>query len=345
MRFLKHFLVQIKLNQYNYTDLNINHLGKENNRTMSFKKVVVAGGGVLGTQIAFQAAYCGFDVTIWLRRQSSIGRTQPKLDIVKADYLSSIEGMKNGKGPWCMGIADPDSFDADACVKKVEAAYQNIKLELDMKKAFENADVVIESMSENKDAKIGFYKKAAPLLDEKTILLTNSSSMLPSTFAKYTGRPDRYLAMHFANEIWRNNTAEVMAQAKTNMKYFDETLAFAKDIRMIPLPVRKEKAGYLLNSMLIPFLFAGLDLYAEGISDAASIDAAWTHGTGAPKGPLQICDVVGMKTCDEIVQMYLKIPSFLAPYHFKDIHKVLEKMIGEGKLGVMSGEGFYTYKK
>lgn len=109
---------------------------------MSFKKVVFAGCGVLGTQIAFQAAYCGFDVTIWLRIKSSIGRTKPKI-------------------------------------------------ELDMKKAFVSADVIIESMSENKDAKISFYKKAAPLMDEKTVLLTNSS-MLPSSFTKYTGRPDGF---------------------------------------------------------------------------------------------------------------------------------------------------------
>ena len=312
---------------------------------MSFKKVVVAGDSVLVTQIAFQATYCGFDVTIWLRSESSIGRTKPKIDLVRKDYLAAIEGMKNKTGAWCMGIASPEDFNPEECVAKTEAGYQNLKIELDMKKAFAGADVIIESMSENKDAKIGFYKKAAPLMDEKTVLLTNSSSMLPSTFAKYTGRPDRYLAMHFANEIWKNNTAEVMAQAKTDMKHFDETLQFAKDIRMIPLPVRKEKAGYLLNSMLIPFLFAGLDLYATGVSDPASIDAAWVHGTGAPKGPFAICDVVGMKTCDEIVKMYLKVPSFLAPYHFKDIHRVLEQMITEGKLGVASGEGFYSYKK
>ncbi len=311
---------------------------------MSFKKVVVAGGGVLGTQIAFQAAYCGFDVTIWLRSESSIGRTKPKIEMVKKDYLEAIERMATTKEKWCMGIASPDHFDAEECKKKVEEAYQSLKLELDMKKAFKDADVVIESMTENKDAKIEFYKKAAPLLDPKTILLTNSSSMLPSTFAKYTGRPDRYLAMHFANEIWLNNIAEVMAQGKTNMKYFDETLQFAKDIRMIPLPVKKEKAGYLLNSMLIPFLFSAMDLYVLDISDPASIDTAWVKGTGAPKGPFQILDVVGLKTAYEIVNAYCKIPSFLAPFHFKLQRDMLKGYIDQGKLGVAAGEGFYKYK-
>ncbi len=312
---------------------------------MSFKKVVIAGGGVLGSQIAFQAAYCGFDVTIWLRSESSITRTQPKLDKIKKDYLEAIEAMDKKEGKWCMGIADPSSFDKKRCLDKVEKAYSSLKLELDMKRAFEDADVVIESMSENKDAKIEFYKKAAPLLDKKTVLLTNSSSMLPSTFAKYTGCPERYLAMHFANEIWLNNIAEVMAQKHTDMEYFDETLAFAKEIRMIPLPVRKEKAGYLLNSMLIPFLFSAMDLLVLGISDPESIDMAWIKGTGAPKGPFRILDVVGLKTAYEIVNAYCKIPSFLAPFHFKLQRDMLKRYIDEGKLGVSSGEGFYKYEK
>lgn len=112
---------------------------------------------------------------------------------------------------------------------------------------------------------------------------------------------------------------------------------------MIPLPVRKEKAGYLLNSMLVPFLFAAQDLLANGISDAESIDKAWTLGTGAPKGPFQILDIVGLKTAYNIVQMYVNVPSFIAPYNFKKIAELLKKYIDEGKLGVESGEGFYKY--
>jgi 3-hydroxyacyl-CoA dehydrogenase len=75
---------------------------------MSYKTVCVAGGGVLGSQIAFQAAYCGFDVTIWLRSEGSIGRTQPKIDHVREEYIAAIEGMADGTGEWCAGIADSD---------------------------------------------------------------------------------------------------------------------------------------------------------------------------------------------------------------------------------------------
>lgn len=318
---------------------------------MSYKKIVVAGGGVLGSQIAFQSAYCGFDVTIWLRSEGSIGRTQPKLDHLKKTYLDTIENMESGEGPWAAGIADGDTFDKKKCIAKVEHAYSSLKLELDMKKAVEDADLVIESMAENEKDKIEFYQKLAPCLPEKTVIATNSSTLLPSTFAKYTGRPDKYLSLHFANSIWQNNTAEIMAQDKTDPRYFDELIEFSNQIRMIALPVRKEKNGYLLNSMLVPFLLSGLDLYVAGVSDPHSIDIAWTHGTGAPKGPFQIIDTVGLTTAYNIVMQYQKVPGLLSPllkkmmmpYNFKEMATVLKKYIDEGKLGMSSGEGFYKY--
>ena len=208
-----------------------------------------------------------------------------------------------------------------------------------------DADLVIESMAENMEDKIAFYQKLAPLLPEKTIIVTNSSTLLPSKLAKYTGRPEKYLSLHFANSIWKNNTAEIMAQSKTDPRYFDEIMRFAEQIRMIPLPVRKEKSGYLLNSMLVPLLFAGMDLYVNGISDPQSIDKAWELGTGAPKGPFRILDTVGLTTAHNIVKMYLKVPSFLAPYNFKGMDKMLREYIAAGKLGMAAGEGFYKYEK
>lgn len=316
---------------------------------MSYKKIVVAGGGVLGSQIAYQAAYCGFDVTIWLRSESSIGRCQPKLDNLYKVYEETINKMATPEGQtpstWARGIADYDSFDKNKCLEKSEKAYQSIKLELNLAEAVKDADLIIESMAENPEEKITFYKNLANLLPEKTVIVTNSSTLLPSKFAKYTGRPNKYLSLHFANSIWKNNTAEIMAQPKTDMKYFDEIMKFAEEIRMIPLPVKKEKSGYLLNSMLVPLLFSGMDLYVNGISDPESIDKAWTLGTGAPKGPFQILDTVGLKTAYNIVLMYVKIPSFLAPYNFKGMEKMLKSYIDAGKLGMSSGEGFYKYKK
>lgn len=303
---------------------------------MAFSKVVVAGGGVLGSQIAFQAAYCGFDVTIWLRSQGSIGRTQPKLDKLRETYVEAIEAMADGSGPWCAGIANADKpLDKDACLERVEAAYKGLKLELDMAAAVADADLVIESMAEDPKAKVAFYERLAPLLPAKAVIATNSSTLLPSQFAKCSGRPGKYVALHFANSIWKNNTAEVMGHEGTDQPVFDAMCEFANQIRMIALPVRKEKNGYLLNSMLVPWLLSGLDLWASGVSDPKSIDIAWEHGTGAPKGPFRVIDTVGLNTAYNIVLQFQSVPGLLnplfkkmmLPYNYKRMAQLLKSMI------------------
>ena len=107
--------------------------------------------------------------------------------------------------------------------------------------------------------------------------------------------------------------------------------------------MHKEKAGYLLNSMLIPFLFSGMDLYVNGVSDPESIDTAWVRGTGAPKGPFQILDTVGLVTALNIVEPYCKVPGFLAPYNFKGIRQMLKEKVDAGETGKAAGQGFYRY--
>ena len=318
---------------------------------MKRKKIVVAGGGVLGSQIAFQSAYSGFDVVVWAHSQHSAEVAEQKLGELKKTYTDAINKMAKDKSAWCAGIADEKKFDKKTCLDNAKRAADEIKVEMDLATAVEGADIVIEAISELKDVKIDFYKKLAPVLDEKTIVVTNSSTLLPSTFAPFTGRPEKYLALHFANSIWKNNTAEVMMHVGTSKESFDEIVKFAKNIRMFPLPITKEKSGYLLNSMLVPFLLSGLDLYVNGIAEPKNIDAAWTRGTGAPNGPFEIMDVVGLPTAYNIVEQYQKVPGLLSPllkkmmmpYNFKGMKEILGKYIAEGKTGKQAGEGFYKY--
>lgn len=309
------------------------------------KNITILGGGVLGSQIAFQTSYSGYNVTIYLRSKESIKRCKKKLEEVKNSYIEAINIMKKNKdiNNWSLGIENFDNFNASKCLKKVNMVLDEIKLELNLDKALKDTDLVIESMSEDFNAKKEIYESIKDKLDDKTIIVTNSSTMLPSKLAKYTGRSDKFLALHFANSIWKNNIVEVMRHDKTSEYAFNEVIDFAKSIRMIPLPLNKEKSGYLLNSMLIPLLFSGLDLLVNGISDVKSIDTAWKRGTGSPKGPFEILDTVGLKTAYNIVLMYVKIPKFLAPYNFKGMESLLKKYIEEGKLGKSSGEGFYKY--
>ena len=322
---------------------------------MTIKNVVVAGGGVLGSQIAYQAAYKGFNVTVWLRSEGSVERAKPKFEQLRQTYLATLEAMKSDSAAYCRGLADTPELsvgEIEQLKQRAQQAFESIVFTTSYEDAAKDADLVIEAIAEDPKQKDAFYAELAKYLPESTILVTNSSTLLPSQIAASTGRPEKFLALHFANRIWRNNTAEVMGTSDTSPAHFDEMVAFAEQINMIPLPVRKEKSGYLLNSMLVPFLLSGMDLWASGVSDPQSIDIAWTHGTGAPKGPFQIIDTVGLNTAYNIVMQYQKVPGLLnpllkkmmLPYNYKQIASMLEAMIDRGELGESTGKGFYTYE-
>lgn len=324
---------------------------------MNYKKIVVAGGGILGSQIAFQTAYCGYEVVILVREADSKDGIIEKLKKLNDTYIKAIELMstKDGKDPsnWCRGIASVEEFNKKECIEKANSALDRISIDTDQSKALTDADLVVESITENIDIKNAFYEQISSLLQEKTVVVTNSSTLLPSKLAKATGRPEKFLAMHFANAIWKNNIAEIMGHDVTDEKYFNEIVKFAESIRMIPLAAREEKSGYLLNSMLVPFLLCAMDLVANGVSDPETIDKAWTLGTGAPNGPFQILDVVGLITAREIILQYQKVPNIfdpllkkmMLPYNYDGMLEILNKYIDEGKLGKSTGEGFYKYDK
>ena len=210
---------------------------------MDIKNVVVAGGGVLGSQIAFQSAYKGFNVKVWLRSEGSIDRAKPKFERWKNVYLQTLEAMKTNPAAYARGLADsPELSDEqiEALKAQVEKAAESIVLTTSYDEAFGDADLVIEAIAEEPKQKIELYTEMQKHLPERTIVCTNSSTMLPSQFAEYTGRPAKYLALHFANEIWKNNTAEVMGHPGTDPAAYEQVAEFAGKIGMIPLRLKKE---------------------------------------------------------------------------------------------------------
>ena len=321
---------------------------------MNIQKVVIAGGGVLGTQIGLMCAYYGFDTTFWLRSESSIGRTQPKIErysqLMLADLIKakSLVGSPMGAYVYPRGLirdwksATVESIDALIEEAKVHFA-EKVHIETDMAKAVAQADLVIESMAEDPKAKIGVYTAMKDLLPEKTILVTNSSTLLPSMFAKYTGRPEKYCSLHFANTIWANNTAEVMGHAGTDPEIYKQVVAFAAAIGMVPLQLHKEQPGYILNSMLVPFLSAAQGLWANGVADVETIDLTWRLATGAPKGPFEILDIVGLETAYNINQM--KPDAQVEGTLNNRLGKLLKEKIDKGETGINAGIGFYDYRK
>ena len=312
---------------------------------MNFKNIVVAGGGVLGAQIAYQTAFKGFNVKVWLRSEGSIERAKPRFERLKNIYLNTLEAMKTNPAAYCPGLTDADHLsdeEIDALKEQAVKAYESIQLMTSYEETFKDADLVIESIAEIPAEKIAFYQEMAKHLPEDTVVVTNSSTLLPSTFAEYTGRPEKYLSLHFANQIWSKNTAEIMGHPGTDQKYFDELVAFADAIGMVPLKLNKEQPGYILNSMLVPLLNSAQALLAKEVADPETIDKTWKIGTGSPAGPFEILDVIGLTTAYNVISMNpeSKDPETLPG----KMAAILKKYIDEGKTGVNAGEGFYKYR-
>lgn len=317
---------------------------------MTIQKVTIAGGGVLGAQIAYAAAFHGYDVTIWGRRDDSIERIKPRIDRLHQIYSQELEvapsyiGEKNPNYPRSFFSSKEEiTEERIAELKEVnEKVYKSFIYTTDLEEGFGHADLVIEAIAEVVDQKKDFYEKIAPFLKEEAILVTNSSTLLPSMFREYTGREEKFLSLHFANNIHRQNLAEVMRHDRTSDEAFDTVVEFARSIGMYPAILKKEQPGYILNSILVPVLGAGLTLYGNDVADPVDIDMDWKIGTGSPKGPFEIIDLVGLTT---VINILSNNPASKDPS--TPIGKAmikLKEMADKGHIGIESGQGFYKYK-
>lgn len=292
---------------------------KEGELAMNYQNITVAGSGVLGSQIAYQTAFKGFNVSVYDINDEVLERAKERINGLKEHYKK----------------------DLNATDEEVNLAYERISFNSNLLKAVADADLVIEAIPEVVQIKTDFYNELGKVAPEKTIFATNSSTLLPSQFADATGRPAKFLALHFANEIWKNNTAEVMKHPGTDMKVFNEVIEFAKAIGMVALPLYKEQPGYILNSLLVPLLDAAQLLLLNEVADAETIDKTWMIATGAPQGPFAILDVVGINTAYNITLAKAKATG---SQEYEKLAELLKsEYIDKGKLGRATGEGFYTY--
>ena len=283
---------------------------------MNFKKVTIAGSGVLGSQIAFQSAFHGFEVSVYDINDAAIETAKGRMENLKKVY---------------------GEYFKDA--ERAEKAFASLSYFTDLGEAVKDADLVVEAVPERIEIKQSFYEGLAKVAPEKTVFASNSSTMLPSQFAEFTGRPEKFLALHFANSIWQNNTAEVMGHAGTDVTYVEQVTDFARAIGMIPFVLKKEQPGYILNTLLVPFLSAAMELWVKDIADPHTIDKNWMISTGAPRGPFAIYDIVGMETPYNLNLMRAEhdpAAKFVAD-------KIKREMIDQGKMGIATGEGFYKY--
>jgi 3-hydroxybutyryl-CoA dehydrogenase len=291
---------------------------KEEIESMEYMNITIAGSGVLGSQIAFQTAFKGFNVTVYDIDDEALERAKVRIRNLELRYQEDLGALE----------------------EEVNSAYNRISFCSVLSKAVSNADLLIEAISEVVQIKVDFYKELGKVAPEKTTFVTNSSTLLPSQFAEATGRPERFLALHFANEIWKNNTAEIMKHKETDMKVFDEVIEFAKTIGMVAIPLYKEQPGYILNTLLGPFLEAATYLVMKGIADPETVDKTWMIASGSPIGPFGAYDVIGFNTPYNALLEKAKAGDNQAA----EVAEWLKtEFIDKGKFGRESGEGFYNY--
>ena len=283
------------------------------------KNIMIAGGGTLGSQIAWQTAFHGFNVTV---------------------YSHSDKGLETSK-VFHKRYADLFLETRGATQEEIAETFSRLSYTTDMQEAVKDADLISESIPEDVEIKKKFYSDLGKVAPEKTIFTTNSSTTLPSEYAEETGRPDKFLALHFANGIWEYNVGEVMGHPGTDPAIFEQVVEFAKEIGMVPILIHKEQNGYVLNSLLVPLLSAASNLLINGVSDVESIDKTWMISTGAKTGPFGIMDMVGMQTMYNIDKMWGEKSGDQA---LLDRAEYIQKnYIDKGKMGAASGEGFYKY--
>lgn len=286
---------------------------------MDYKNITVAGSGVLGSQIAFQTAYKCFHVNVYDISNEVLGHAKERLTKLKENYKQ----------------------DLNATQQAVDDAFDRISFYADLAHGVADADLVIEAIPEVVKIKTDFYTQLGKVAPEKTVFATNSSTLVPSQFAEATGRPTKFLALHFAAGLWKNNTAEVMKHQGTDQKVFEDVIEFAKRIGMVALPLYKEQPGYILNSLLVPFLEAAQLLLMNEVADIETIDKTWMIGTGAPEGPFAILDAIGINSAFNIV--LAKANASRNPELATLANLLKTEYLDKGKLGRATGRGFYSY--
>jgi 3-hydroxyacyl-CoA dehydrogenase len=220
------------------------------------------------------------------------------------------------------------AYDGNGIVspEQTAAALARTTLTTSLSDALVDADLLIEAIPERLDIKRAFYTRLQAVAPIKTIFASNSSTMLPSQLAASTGRPERFLHLHFATPVWQHNIAEIMAHPHTDPALFEALIAFSRQMGMVPIPLKKEQPGCVLNALLVPFLLAALQLFIDGVADYQLIDKTWMIAKDARFNITRNMAEQNKESGAARIAAYLK-----------------EHFIDTGKLGVDVGEGFYTY--
>jgi 3-hydroxybutyryl-CoA dehydrogenase len=220
----------------------------------------------------------------------------------------------------------------------IPAILARIETKTVISEGVKHADLVIEAISENNDAKEFVFREIDKHSAPHTILASNTSSISITSLAQQTKRPTKVIGMHFMNPVPLMNLVEVISGHHTDQESLNAVLALTSTIGKEAI-IAKDYPGFVANRILMPMINEAIEALFQGVASIEGIDAIMKGGMRHPMGPLQLADFIGLDVCLSILNVMhdgFKNPKY-APC------PLLVKMVSAGQLGVKTGIGFYQY--
>ena len=278
-------------------------------------EIGVVGAGFMGSGIAESAARAGISVHIYEPEKAPLERSRER---IQASVDRAVRGGK---------------LDAE----EARALVERITFTSDLN-ALRDAQLVVEAIVEDEAIKQETFRRLDDTLGPDAILASNTSSIPIAGLAAATERPDRVLGLHFFSPVPVMKLVEVVIGLDTADETIERAAAFAEQIGKTAIKT-KDRSGFIVNFLLVPYLMAAVRMYEEGFASREDIDEGMKLGCGHPMGPLQLCDFIGLDVlyavCDSLYEEFKRAEYAPPP--------LMKRMVALGHLGRKTGRGFYEY--
>ncbi len=284
---------------------------------MEIKKVAMVGAGTMGNQIAMQCAICGYDVTCYSRRQTTVDKAQAYSD------------------KWFAGrVAKGKMSQEDADAIQGRLVFTN-----DLEKACTGADLVIEAVADVIETKKKVLAQCDQYTNEGVIYASNSSYIVASLFCDAVKHPEKVCNLHFFNPALIMKCVEVVKGPHLDPAVVDVMVDFVKSIKKVPSVVNKEVYGFIVNRIFSAITKEACYIYDQGIASAEDIDNAVKNGLGHSMGPLELLDMTGIDLEYDVLMQKYRMTGDLSD---KPSPAIVEHY-AKGEYGRKTGKGFYEY--
>lgn len=283
---------------------------------MTIERVGVIGGGLMGSGIAEVCARSGSDVVV---HEIDAGAAEAAMGRIEGSMARAIDRGK---------LSETDR----------KSILSRITVSTDLSEQSDR-QVVIEAATENESVKRQIFTDLDGVIgDENAILASNTSSIPITRLAASTGRPEAVVGLHFFNPVPVMALVELVTTVKTSESVRDRARTFATSLGKEVI-LAKDKAGFVVNMLLVPYMLGAIRMYEAGVASAADIDTGMRLGANHPMGPLELTDFVGLDTTKYVADVLFeefKEPLYASP-------PLLTRMVEAGLYGRKTGEGFYKY--